>query len=144
MIIKNILIGEDLRQEIGNKFSLMGIFGGSINLNIPKVVPHETPAAVSLAFLISIANNDPKCSLKDFSAQVTISIEENTFANVKANFESEEVDHIIHLPISRMLIPVQDKCVLKVHAQIFKNGGLISEDSIILKINVDRLSLSAN
>lgn len=140
MIVKNILIGEDIRLELGNKISLMGIFGGSLNLEIPAGAPKEMPAALTLAVLISIDNTDANNNPKDFIVQVTIKIGENTFANIKAKIESTGVgvDRIIHLPIPNLQIPVVENVALTIHAAVLKNDTIVSEISTVLDINLNR------
>lgn len=138
MLVKNILIGEDIRQEVGNKLSLMGIVGSSINIEIEKNVPKEKPVQVSLAFLISIENSDKANDPKDFEIHSAMSLGENKLLDIKAKIESTGDDRVYHLPVPRIGIGVSETSELLIHVQIFKNGTLISEDKAGLTINLIR------
>jgi hypothetical protein len=138
MIVKNILIGEDIRQEVGNKLSLMGILSGSLNLEIPAEAPKDIPALITLAFLVSVENTDMQSNPKDFSVHIMISIGDETKANINARIESSGVDRIIHLPIPRFEFPIINNCTLIVRASVLKGDSVVSESSTVLDINLHR------
>ena len=138
MIVKNILIGEDIRQEVGNKLSLMGIFGSALNIDVQANMPKDVPVGVSLACLISIENTNPANDPKDFNVQISLSIGENKLVSMAAKSESTGIDRIFHLPVPRFELGVTETTRLSVHVQIMKNDTLVSENSVVLDVNLNR------
>ena len=137
MIVKSILIGEDIRQELGNKISLMGIFGGSLNINVPPQVPKEATVLVQLAFLVIIENTEPGNNANYFSINVSISLDGTIISDLKVKIDSIVVDQIVLLPIPRTNIPITKSSLLSVYAQIFKGETLHSESTATLNLNFD-------
>jgi hypothetical protein len=142
MIIKDILVGEDIRQEVGSKISLMGLFGGDINIEIPANAPKDIPAGIMLAILITIENTNRIKMSKDYSVMVSVSLENNSVVNIKAQIESESNDRRILLPIPKIKIPifVSGRNALLIKAQIFKAESIIAEESTTIDINLNRHS----
>jgi len=138
MLVKNILIGEDIRREEGNKLSLMGIFSSSINIEVQPDVPKETPVGVSLAFLICIENSDTSNNLKNYEIRTSMFLADKKFISLNAKIESTENDRLYLLPISKVEVPIFEATQLLVHVQIFKKEILVSEDKAVLVINMNR------
>jgi hypothetical protein len=138
VIIKNILIGEDIRQEIGNKISLMGILGSVLNIDVSPNVPKEMPVTVSLAYLISIEKTNPAIDPKDFSIQISMSTRENKLGSITARIQSTGEDRLFNLPVPRFQFPVTENTRLSVHVQVMKNDTQVSEHTAILDINLNR------
>lgn len=137
MIIKNILIGEDIRQEIGNKLSLMGIVGSSIDIDI-RNKPKEMPAAVSFACLISIENTNSENDPKDFKVLVSLSIGETKLGDMTARIESSGMERFFHIPVPRFQVVVTESARLSVHVSIKKNDILVTEAATTLNINLKK------
>ncbi|ABQ27513.1 hypothetical protein [Geotalea uraniireducens] len=137
MIIKNIIIGEDIRQEIGNKLSLMGIVGDSINIGIPHDAPQDMQIPVMLASLITIEDNITK-DTNDFAMQVTMSLGENQFAKMAAMIGANGRPRIFHIPVPKFQFTLAETSVLTVNAKITKNDEVVSEGSYILDVIINR------
>lgn len=144
MIVKNILICEDIRREVGNKLSLMGILGGSLNIDIQPDAPKEMLVAVSLAFLVCIENTNPANDPKNFNVKMTMSNGDIKLADMTARIESTGADRIIHLPVPRVEFGFQENAKLSIHAQIMENDTLVSEHTAILDINLNRNTEQSN
>jgi hypothetical protein len=138
MKIKNILIGEDIRQELGNKISLMGILGDALKIDVPPSVPKELPLPMALAFLVSIENTDPKNDPKDFKINIVVSLCEKQIAKINAQASSTGEGRISHLPIPKIGFQLIETTTLTIQVQVTKNDKLISESSAHLKINLNR------
>lgn len=139
MKVRNILIGEDIRQEVGNKFSLMGILGDSISIDFHQSMPKEAPVSLSLACLISIENTDPANDPKDFDIKIAISVGEKLMANMVARVESTGTNKIFHLPVPRFELGILETSKLTVHAQVFKNDTMVSENAAFVEVTLNRL-----
>lgn len=141
MIVKNILICEDIRQEVGNKLSLMGLLGSSINIDIEQNIPKEASVMLSLACLVSIENNNPENDAKDFNVQISMSLGDIKFADMAARIKSTgKMDRIAHLPVPRFEFGINETTKLSIHAQIMKNDTPVSEGTAILDINLTKKS----
>jgi hypothetical protein len=138
MIVRNILIGEDVRHEVGNKLSLMGILGSSLNVEIQANAPKEAPVAISLACLISIENTNPENDPKDFNVQISMTIGENKLLNMTGKIKSTGIDRIFHLPVPRFELGFTENTRLFVHVQVMKDDILTAENTAILDINLIR------
>ncbi|MDO8947342.1 MAG: hypothetical protein Q7U88_09305 [Desulfocapsaceae bacterium] len=141
MLIKNILICEDIRQEVGNKLSLMGVLGSSINIDTPPNMPKEFSLALSLACLISIENTNTGNDAKDFNIQISIFIGENKIGNITAKIQSTGIiDRMSHFPVPKFEFAINKTITLSVHAQIMKKNTLVSENTAILDIILNKIS----
>lgn len=134
MKVKNILIGDDIRQEVGNKISMMGIFGSSLTVQALPTIPEGGPIGIQLSFLITIENSDKASDPKDFDVKTSISLGEQKLLNISARIESQEDERIFHLPIPKVGINLQESIPLSIAVQILKEGALISEDTTVLDI----------
>lgn len=138
MIVKNILICEDIRQEIGNKLSVMGILGDALNVGVPQNAPKEIP--LSLAFLITIENDDIKKDPRDFKVSITMQLGEKPLAKIEAQVTSNGTERVFHLPVPRVGIQLVESTKLTIQTQITKNDKVVSEDTANLNINLERNS----
>jgi len=138
MIVKNILIGEDIRQEIGNKLSLMGIIGDSLNIDLPPDTQNKLPVSVVLAALVSIENDDSVNNSSDFNLSVTMHIDENEFAKMNAHVGSVNSTRIFHLPVPKFAFQLDESAKLTIKVQITKKEKVIADYSSILNINLNR------
>lgn len=137
MIIKNIIVGEDIRQELGNKLSLMGILGDSINIDIPQDAPKDMQIPVILSSLITI-ENDLSEQTNDFSIEVAMLLGENQFAKMAARIGADGNPKIFHIPVPKFEFAVTESTILTINSKILKDNEPISEGSYALNININR------
>lgn len=138
MIIKNILIGEDIRQELGNKLSIMGIFGSSINIEVPPNVSEEPNVKLTLACLISIERTDLSSDPSDFKILIEMLVGDKKLGTMTANIEAIDLNRIFHIPTPRIEFAVTASTKLTVNVQAIKNDTLVSENTATMDINVKR------
>lgn len=138
MLIKNILIGEDIRQEVGNKISLMGIVGDSLNMTIPANTPKDTPVSLALAFLVTMESDDPKKDPKSFDVLVEMHLGSQHLGKMDAKMTSTGNDRVIHLSVPKLGLLVTESSTFSISAQITKDGKLLDEGSAILNIGLNR------
>jgi len=138
MLVKNILLCEDIRQELGNKFSLMGVVGSSINIDCPPGLPKDVSVPISIAFMISIENTDINNDPRGFVINTTMFLEENKLADMSAKVESLGDDTVYNIPFPKIGISVTKTSKFSVHVQILRDSTLISEGKATLGINVIR------
>lgn len=142
MIIKSIIFCDDIRQEVGNKLSAMGMFGDDLNFEVPTDAPAETPFPVSLALMLILERTDINNDLKDFDINISMTIGNNEFAKVAAKVEATGIGKYIHLPVPRFTFPVSNNTAFVINVQIMEKGTLVSESSATLNITMNRKKIS--
>lgn len=101
----NVIACEDVREEIGNKKSLMGVFSGNI-------VAAEIPAQVWIAFYIEKMPEQP-----GKAEEVVIQVKQNerTVGTVTINFEAPEIATLV---IPRAVMRIPEECTLILTASV--------------------------
>lgn len=71
MQLIDFMVCDDIRQEVGNKHSLMGIYGNSVTINIPDVQPDAQPVPLRLGIFVRIRLDpeDPAPTLFELTAR---------------------------------------------------------------------------
>lgn len=121
MQIQDIILCEDIRKEIGNKSSLMGIFADSININVPASFPGSVVIKICVFFRVLLEKDDP------------------TPDQIKCEFESEgNIVHEVKLPVilpgSQTLLGVE---IIGIPYKVEKSGEFVvkatamSDDDIV-------------
>ncbi len=142
MIIKSVIFCDDIRQEIGNKISAMGIFGDDLNFEVPADAPTDIPLPVSLGFILILERTDIKNDLKDFDVNISVVIENKEFAKIGVKIETIGSGKTIHLPVPRFTFPVSKSTTFVTNTQILEKGLLVTESSATLNINMNRRTVS--
>ena len=138
MKVNNVLICEDIRMEVGNKLSAMGIFGDTLNIDIPEIAATEPQAAVILAALITIEKIDSKTDPKDYSIIVSIALGKNIIGKMIAKGASAGNGKILHLTVPKFSVPLLDSDKLFINVQLTKKEKVTNEYKAILNINVTK------
>jgi hypothetical protein len=138
MIVKNILICEDIRAEVGNKLSIMGLFGDSINIEIPDKQPAGMQATIILAALVTLENTDPKNDLRDFKVSITISLENDLLCKMMGEVASQEDSKILHLPVPKFSVQLAESKRLIVKVQLLKKDAVTFESDSVFNVNVTK------
>jgi hypothetical protein len=105
---RNVIACDDVREEVRNKKSLMGVFSGDI-------VVAEIPANIWISFYIEKMPEQPNTS-----EEVAIQVKQNdkTIGNVTLKFEAPEVATLV---LGRAMMRVPEECTLSLVATV--NGG---------------------
>lgn len=140
MKVKSIIICEDIRKEVGNKISVMGLLGSELNVDMQSTPPSEAPVTVPLAALISIEHVNKKNDSQDFHVIISIYIGEHKIAKMTARLEPTGTGKISHIPVPRFEIGVTDTTKVSIHVQVMEKDTLLSEDTAIIDINLNRNS----
>jgi len=103
MKLKDFIICDDIRSEVNNKYSLMGIYNDALNFYIPEKFADSWPKAIHLGFYfrICIESTEELKSINKFVLESTI--------NDKINFNAEqffngEIDE--NHPLKQMVISI--------------------------------------
>lgn len=139
MKIRNIIICEDIRKEEGNKLSLMGILGSSINMDIHPKLPEDTDVRIPLACLVCIENTNPTNDIKNFNVQMTMSLGESEIAKLNARIhDAKEGNRNVYLPVPKFEFGVKKSTTLSINAKIMKNNTIVSEYTAVLDIKLNK------
>jgi hypothetical protein len=106
MKIHDFVVGEDIRVEMGNKHSVMGIFGDYLSATLPATAG-DAPISVRLAFLLrlEVGPDDPDTLHFEFR----ISSQEKDFARFEgATGKPRQFKGLLALPLiaSALSVPV--------------------------------------
>lgn len=130
MQIKSFIICEDIRREVGNKSSLMGILGDS--LSFEGLGSNEWPKIINLSAFIQISLEDVIPS--DFSLKITLEGEE--VAHIKSDIEVAEGTRYLNLPITMYGFPLKSKGMLVFDLKLQRQGVILLESVNNLAISV--------
>ena len=103
MKLKDFIICDDIRTEIGNKISLMGIYNDAFNFTVPEKLADNWPKMVHLGFFIRLGIESFK-ELESIGKFVLESIQ-----NDQINFKAEQIFGDVvneNNPLSQLVISV--------------------------------------
>ena len=130
MKIKSFIICEDIRRELGNKSSLMGVLSDSLNFEGANA--NEWPKVINLAAFVQISLEDVIPS--DFSIRVTLEGEE--IANLKSDLEIKKDTQYLNLPITMYAFPLKSKGMLIFDLKLQRQGDILLEATNTLEVKV--------
>lgn len=133
MIIKYIILGDDIRHEAGNKFSLMGILGSSVEIDANRI-PKGADAGLSLACIVGVENTNQNNDPKDFSMIVSFLLGDSKIGEMTGQIQVSGVGKIFHLTVPRFQISVKESSSFLVSVRIEKDGKTVTESSTNLDI----------
>jgi hypothetical protein len=137
MVIKYIIFGDDVRHEVGNKLSLMGIVGSSVDIDSKKI-PKGKDAGMFFACILCVENinhdNDPE----EFTLTVSISMGDAKVGEMVGRIQASGVGREFYLPVPRFQLSVKESTILSVYAKIEKDAVLIAEHIASLNVNLKR------
>lgn len=136
MIVKNIIFCEDIRQEIGNKISIMGALGSNINIKLNKDFPPDTSIQIDLAAVISIEKS-PEDSDK-FEVKTNIFAGDKNLLVINGKVESSPLDTKFNLPVPKINYPAIGSETIKVVVEVFSEGNKIADGSTSINVNILR------
>ena len=139
MIIKNILIGEDIRNETGNKLSLMGIFGSGVTIDMMPDHPEDAALALSLAGLVTLESSE-SVGNQEFSVLVEMKIGGEPIGHIKGTIRDADTARIFNLPVPRFEIRIQESVSFTMCAQVIQNNITVSEGEATLDITINKVS----
>ena len=103
MKLKDFIICDDIRAEMGNKFSLMGVYNDTLNFTVPEKVVDNWPKMVHLGFFVrlGIESHEEFRSIGKFVLEST--------QNGEENFKAEQIFNGIindNNPLDQLVISV--------------------------------------
>ncbi|GHU73678.1 hypothetical protein FACS189450_13910 [Spirochaetia bacterium] len=92
MKLNCFLICDDVRSEVGNKFSLMGLYSNSINFNVTPLQAGKWPKTLKLGIFIrlDIENDSDKKDTRKFKIEYTLNNETNVLIEGDIDISSQK------------------------------------------------------
>ena len=130
MKLTDFIICDDIRKEMGNKHSLMGVYDDAINFNVPVKESGKWPKVMKISFFIriKIENDDEKTMLNKFKLNINYNEKIKTIA-----------EGVLGLDIKKNIEGI--RLALAFNKFAFENSGLMSV-SIELMDNADKIKIS--
>ncbi len=140
MRIKNITFCDDIRREVGDKISVMGMLGNSVNINLPAGAPEKFP--FQLSFLVTLENESQKYKEIVLSAELLANKEQ--VAQVNAHIELRGEDSIFHVPFPKFGTEVSESMDITMKAKVLADEALVTEDEATIHVQVNRQEVAAD
>ena len=133
MKLLDIIACDDIRSELGGKLSLMGVFGDSIKLQIPKGAPRPVALPLSLYLRILVEEND---SIPD-GFKAVIHLDNKEFAKIEGSINvSGEIPKILGFVLPLKMLQVSGDTTLSLTATFFAGGKKVMEVSPLYDISI--------
>lgn len=132
------MIAEDIRFETGGKFSLMGIYGDSLDVNLPADAPDTCSTALSLVSFVTLEHTQSDTVPGDYNIQIVAGLSATEIFNMNARIESPARGGTFHLPTPKFTFQVAEADILKIHVVITTREAFVATGSATLAINIRR------
>lgn len=123
--IKDFIFCDDIRSEFGNKFSLMGIYGDRIKVNVKS----EAPKVVKLPISLMLRFLQEGLEQKDYNFDLKIVFADKELATMQGTFSSGS-SPVISIPLAKIDF-------------MFESSGELNFDFAIKHGDVAELEFSA-
>lgn len=141
MRIDSFIICEDIRNEIGGKQSLMGVFGDSIILEVPPVAKDQWPKALRLGIFVQLGLEENDQSINNLAfkiERITVDVPEKIVEGMIPVWKNKGLGRLsIAFVQNPFLITGVGSVTLKLTC--FKDDGkMISLQNNSLKVRIDQ------
>lgn len=140
MKLIDFIVCDDIRRELGDKLSFMGVFGDSIKLQIPKGAPRPVSFRIAMYLRILIEDGD---SIPD-GFKATVHVDNKEFAKIEGNIGvSGGNPKILGFVLPITALQVADDTTLSFEANFFVAGKSIMEVSLPYDIAIQVVEVEA-
>ena len=131
MRLLDFIIAEDIRREIGNKVSVMGIFGEDIVLSpSPTEWPIGLHIGIFIRVFIDVTDKIPKRFL------IKISLEGEKVAQFDGVITAENKIKNLILPLVANPLPIPKEGMLKFNLQLLYEDEVLLEENNEIEVRV--------
>lgn len=131
MRIADFLIADDIRFEMGNKISIIGVFDESIDISNALVLPYPLRVAFFVRILLEESHVPDEFELAiKFDGKILGEIK-GQIGRVKDGIATN-----ITIPIPSNLIPISGSGELTTTVRLLNNGNEVHCEERILKVNM--------
>ena len=125
MRLIDFIIADDIRQELGNKISVMGIYNDRMNFNMPKGIEGPFPFHLGTLIRILLEEND---QIPDrFS--VSILFDEKEVGSITGGVKTtaEKINFIV-IPIVVNALPIPGSGVLRANVKVYSGDTIVLDE----------------
>ena len=133
MEIKAFLLCEDIRREVGNKCSLMGLLNEGLNYDGPEA--DVWPKSTNIAAFIRLSVGEDDSPVSDFSLVVTLDGDE--VASIKSEFSVPKGTKTLNLPVTMYGFPLASAGLLTFNFKLLHQEHVLIEAETTLKISAN-------
>lgn len=114
MKLVDFLLAEDIRSELGNKHSVMGVFGDSITLSIQENARFPLPFRLASFIRLQFDDDDPE----EFSFVYDIHWDSDRLAHFEGTGMKDANHSLFALPLVAAVIPLHGAGQFRCHLQL--------------------------
>jgi hypothetical protein len=134
MHLNDFIIADDIRHELGNKISILGIYQDVITLNIPQDMDGAIP--LRLGFYIRLRLDSGDAEPTKFEMYLTFNSEE--LARFEGKILKVEESSVLVLPLIANMLPITQYGVIKFDLKIMNEAELLFETSESIEIRAPK------
>jgi hypothetical protein len=135
MKIKNILICDDIRHEMGGRVSAMGIIGDTINITVPENAPQEIQIPLAAVVTIEKIGNH-----KNIAMIMEISSGEKRCNPLEIQIELKGAGTLFHIPFPKFPIEVIESTDFCFEVTVLDQNKPLVKQKTALHVNLNRLA----
>lgn len=138
MKLIDFIICDDIRTEVGNKHSLVGVYSDAINFNVSSKESGKWPKVMKIGFFIRIkVENDEKAKINKFKLNINYNEKNKTMAEGVINLEAEKNTQGILLAIIFNQFIFESLGLMSVSLELTdKDGSVINNFEMPEKIKI--------
>lgn len=134
MKIYDFIVCDDIRFEIGNKNTLIGIYD-DLNFNVDKISLDQWPKAIKLGFFVRI-KLDPSDEIDEFQLEFFLNNKE--FSNAKGLINNPiEKNLLLNIALVNNTFVIPNKGTITFKIKFFNDKKLVCELEPDYKLKVD-------
>lgn len=131
MRILDFIISDDVRQEIGNKISVMGIYTDDLILAAP---PQKWPVPFRIGVFVRVFIEETDISPNSFTLQITQ--EDKNVARMEGDIKVHEKSRYLTLPLIIFPLPIPGPGVLQFELALLNNDQKLLEELNSVNVKV--------
>ncbi len=130
MIITDFIVCDDIRSELGSKFSLMGIYANDIKFS--KVPDEAWPIAFRLSCFIRLVNS---LKPKKYKFEIKVMFDGNELVQAEGEAPLSGDVTIVNLPVVFPLVNIPSTGDMSIEFKLRSGKKLIVEQKKVMKIS---------
>lgn len=139
MKLVSFIVCDDVRTEVGNKHSLIGVYDDSINFNVPILERGKWPKALKLGIFVraKFESHDEKTRIARFRLECFLNENGKTLAEGVFSLDGKEDVKGMNVAIVLNQFPIEAAGNLRFRLSLLdKGGGLVSslESTDLIKV----------
>jgi len=137
MKLIDFIVCDDIRQEIGNKTTLIGVYDETLLFPVQKLSDDKWPKTIKLGFFMRIKIHETDEIPDEFSLEFIMN--KKVFAKAAANITTSERPKYMVFALVNNNFQIPNPDPLMFTLKLFKNKTLLFEDALdyVLQVSVE-------